>query len=100
VIAEVDEGSWTELSGIWVVLGVGEGTAATLWPKAIDSSGWFQSIQATSNDAAPRTGSEATALKMLATENLGSMVESYRFYQRKRKLRAEHRLKTRLEFRF
>jgi hypothetical protein len=69
-------------------------------PEAIEVSGRFQSIQATRVEAAIRTGSDATDLKMLATENLGSMVESYRFYQRKRKHHAEHRLKTRLEFRF
>jgi hypothetical protein len=67
---------------------------------AIKFAGRFQSIQATSSEAASKTGNEATALRMLATENLFSMVESYRFYQRKRKRSAEHRTKTRLKFRF
>ena len=69
-------------------------------PEAISLLGLFQSIHATRIEAANTTGSEVTTLKMLATENLGSMVESYRFYQRKRKRRAEHRFKTRLKFRF
>ena len=78
----------------------GNALATVQSADAIKFAGRFQSIQATSSEAASKTGNDATALRMLATENLFSMVESYRFYQRKRKRSAEHRTKTRLKFRF
>jgi hypothetical protein len=100
VIASEGPPGTDETSGNGFCFRAGEGACEIISAEAIEGFGLFESIQITKSDAAIKTGNEATALKMLATEILGSMVESYRFCQRKRKLRAEHRLKTRLKFRF